>query len=93
MCGVSGLSTEMMVGDKKSHGLIDDVSQMSLDDLSFWLPRFVMEVKKEKGDDYPPNSLYSLCCGIQQDYGVMKILLFQILIYLLISGSRNSHKF
>ena len=57
---------KVMVGDEKSHGLIDDVSQMSLDDLSFWLPRFVMEVKKEKGDDYPPNSLYSLCCGIQR---------------------------
>ena len=57
---------KVMVGGEKSHGLIDDVSQMSLDDLSFWLPRFVMEVKKEKGDDYPPNSLYSLCCGIQR---------------------------
>ena len=34
--------------------------------MCFWLERFVLEVRKENGNLYPPNSLYSLCCGLQR---------------------------
>ena len=27
--------------------------------------QFFLEVMKESGEFYPPNSLYSLCCGLQ----------------------------
>ena len=32
--------------------------------MNFWLRKFVMEVRKKDGEPYPPDSLYSLCCGL-----------------------------
>jgi len=45
-----------------------DIKQLSEEELGFWLSRFVLEVKKKNGDDYPPNSLYQICCSIQRAY-------------------------
>ena len=36
--------------------------------LNYWLSRFILEVKK-KGNppmEFPPNTLYHICCGIQR---------------------------
>ena len=46
--------------------LDSDVVKMKLPDVSFWLQRFVLEVRKSNGDFYSPDSLYQLCCGIQR---------------------------
>ena len=46
--------------------LDSDVVKMKLPDVSFWLQRFVLEVRKSNGDVYSPDSLYQLCCGIQR---------------------------
>ena len=33
-------------------------------EITFWLSRFVLVVRREDGNCYPPNSLYKLCCGL-----------------------------
>ena len=35
---------------------------MSVDDFSYWLAKFIVEVRKKDGTQYPPKSLYSLVC-------------------------------
>ena len=47
--------------------------------MDFWLSRFVLEIRKKSGDPYPPESLYSLICGLQRylrDKGRADIKLF-----------------
>ena len=31
-------------------------------DLAYWLGKFVLEVRKKDGSEYPPKSLYALIC-------------------------------
>ena len=33
-------------------------------ELNYWLSKFVLEVRKENGEPYPPNTLYSICAGL-----------------------------
>ena len=33
-------------------------------ELNLWLSRFVLEVRRQDGQPYPPNTLHQLCCGI-----------------------------
>ena len=33
-------------------------------ELNRWLCRFVLEVRRQDGKNYPPNTLYQLCCGV-----------------------------
>ena len=40
--------------------------QMTTSELTHWLSRFVVEVRKMDGTEYPPNSLYHICAGIQR---------------------------
>ena len=39
---------------------------MKVDDMVYWLPKFVVELHKEDGTMYPPNSIYSIICGLQR---------------------------
>ena len=32
--------------------------------LNEWLCNFVLEIRRKDGNEYPPNTLYSVCCGI-----------------------------
>ncbi len=34
------------------------------DELNQWLSKFVLEVRRKDGQLYPPQTLYSLCCGL-----------------------------
>ena len=52
--------------DEIRHALDYDVVKMELADVSSWLQRLVLEVRKSNGDIYSPDSLYQLCCGIQR---------------------------
>ena len=45
-----------------------DVNDLTEEKLGFWLARFVLEVKKKNGSDYPPYSLYQICCAIQRAF-------------------------
>ena len=39
---------------------------ISNEQLSYWMPRFVVEARNQKGKQYTPTSLYALCVGIQR---------------------------
>ena len=43
-----------------------NVCNMSAETLNFQLTKFIMEVCKDKGENYPARTLYSICCGIQR---------------------------
>ena len=45
-----------------------DIRATSVSELNYWMGKFVMEVRKKSpaGEDYPPNTLYILCCGVQR---------------------------
>ncbi len=32
--------------------------------MNYWLERFVLEVRAKSGEEYSPDSLYQLCCGL-----------------------------
>ena len=32
--------------------------------LDYWLSKFVLETRRSDGEHYPPNTLYSICCGL-----------------------------
>ena len=46
--------------------LSNHLEEMPAEALKFWLPRFILEVRKKNTDEYPPNSLYQMVCGIQR---------------------------
>ena len=33
-------------------------------DMNRWLSRFVVEIRRRDGKEYPPNTLHQICCGI-----------------------------
>ena len=41
-----------------------DIEQLSDEEIDFWLCRFVLEICRKDGNNYPPNSLYQICCGL-----------------------------
>ena len=50
--------------------------EMSAKDLSYWMGKFVLEVRKKDGSEYPPKSLYALVCCFKRyfkAYGVHDI--------------------
>jgi hypothetical protein len=53
-------------GSSKIRDLDINVCNMSAKTLNFRLTKFVMEVCKEDGECFPPQTLYSICCGIQR---------------------------
>ena len=52
---------ETETGDK-----IPEIQTMMPNQLTHWLSRFVVEVRKLDGTEYPPNTLYHICAGIQR---------------------------
>ena len=41
---------------------------MPPDDLAYWMGKFVLEVRKQDGKEYPPKSLYALVCCIKRHF-------------------------
>ncbi len=44
--------------------IIPPLTQLSHAELSHWLTRFILEVRKKDGSEFPPNTLHHLCCGL-----------------------------
>ena len=40
--------------------------EMDAYSLQYWMTRFILEVRKQNGDEYPPNTLHHLVCGIMR---------------------------
>ena len=50
--------------------------QMLVQDLSYWMGKFALEVRKQDGKEYPPKSLYALVCCFKryfEQHGVHNI--------------------
>ena len=45
--------------------LSNDLVDMDNDTINYWMPRFLLEVSKLNGLEYPPNSIYQMICGLQ----------------------------
>ena len=43
---------------------IPELHAMNAENMNFWLQRFVMEARKQKGGEYPPKSLYCIVYGL-----------------------------
>ena len=41
------------------------IDEMSDEDLDIFLARFVAEVRKEDGQEYPGKTIYEMICGLQ----------------------------
>ena len=41
------------------------IDEMSDEDLDFFLARFVAEVRKEDGQEYPSKTIYEMICSLQ----------------------------
>ena len=48
----------------KNEQVPEDISTLDGDKLQYWLSRFVLEVRKKSGLEYPPNTLHHICCGL-----------------------------
>lgn len=44
--------------------VISELSKMEAACMDFWLQRFLMEVRNQKGNEYTPKYLYYLACGL-----------------------------
>lgn len=42
------------------------LSDMNAPTLSYWLERFVLEARKANGEEYQPNSLHHIVCGVMR---------------------------
>ena len=47
---------------------IKPIRECSPAELGRWLSKFVYEVRKKDGDEYPYKSLYNICCAIMRQY-------------------------
>ena len=48
------------------HPEVPTLLEMNEESLSHWLTRFVLEVRKMDGTEYPPNTLHHIVCGIMR---------------------------
>ena len=46
------------------HSLKQNISQMTVEEIGFWLPKFAVEIRKENGQHYHQTRL---CCGLQRE--------------------------
>ena len=51
---------------ESDHELLEDFTKMNVKSLQFWLPKFVLEVRRADQQHYPPDSLYAICAGLQR---------------------------
>ena len=49
---------------EKNELVPDDITMLNSEKLQYWLSRFVLEVRKKSGLEYPPNTLHHICCGL-----------------------------
>ena len=60
-CGRNGQISGTQSQKKK---VPERIKAMDNKQLQYWLSRFVLEVRKGDGSEYPPNTLHHICCGL-----------------------------
>ncbi|CAB4034828.1 Hypothetical predicted protein [Paramuricea clavata] len=59
-------ATEFLVNVEQVQSLETSMETMTCWSLNVWLTKFVEEVCKASGERYPPQTLYSICAGLQR---------------------------
>ena len=54
---------------EKNELVPEDITTLDCEQLQYWLSRFVLEVRKKSGLEYPPNTLHHICCGLLRHLG------------------------
>ncbi len=52
--------------------VVPSILEMDTKILAHWLTRFVLEVRKVDGSEYPPNTLHPIICGISYATSAMQ---------------------
>ncbi|XP_062598901.1 uncharacterized protein LOC134260347, partial [Saccostrea cucullata] len=55
---------EMFNKWRASRDNVPYMKEMNAEMLNYWLQRFVLEVRKQDGSEYPPRTLYFIVCGL-----------------------------
>ena len=42
--------------------------QMQVEDLAYWMSKFVLKARKADGSEYPPKTMYALVCCFKRYY-------------------------
>ena len=45
---------------------IPNLTELNRRELQYWLTRFVLEVRKRDGSEFPPNTLHHISCGLMR---------------------------
>lgn len=61
------------VSDQYRNVLLKPITSYSVNELNYWLSKFVLEVRKRDSTQYPQNSLVSIIAGIQGTFHQRKI--------------------
>ncbi len=51
---------------KSAGTAIPHLNNITLNELQHWLCSFVLEIRKKDGNEFPPNTLHHICCGIMR---------------------------
>ena len=57
-------SVELFNKWRASRENVPCMKEMNAEMLNYWLQRFVLEVRKQDGSEYPPRTLYYIACGL-----------------------------
>lgn len=57
-------SVEMFNKWRESRENVPYMKEMNAEMLNYWLQRFVLEVRKQDGSEYPLRTLYFIVCGL-----------------------------
>ena len=52
--------------DSEADKQITPIIQMDKEVMKHWLTLFILEVRKQNGTEYPPNTLHHIVCGIMR---------------------------
>ena len=63
--------TKPFLDEEKKCELSEDFVSMQLESMIiFWLPKFVLEVRRRDCAHYPPDTLYTICTGLNHSLRV-----------------------
>ena len=51
---------------EKGYELDTKFASMNVAVMNFWLRKFILEVRNLNGEEYSPDSLYQICCGLHR---------------------------